>query len=60
MVRIIYKRKYLMSLEIQVSSKKLTDMKVDCSTKIAFITNKKGEIKIFDFKDVKKLKISFY
>jgi len=39
---------------VQISSKKLTEMKVDEETKIAFITNKKGEIKMFDFKEVRK------
>ena len=30
-------------------------MRVDPETKIAFITNKRGEIKIFDFKEVRNL-----
>jgi hypothetical protein len=43
---------------IQVSSKKLTEMKVDEETKVAFIANRKGEIKIYDFKEVSPLIIN--
>lgn len=32
-------------------------MRVDDETKVAFITNKKGEVKIYDFKEVNPSKI---
>lgn len=43
-----------MVIDKSISGSKLTNMVVDPNTKYAFITDKKGKIQIFDFKEVRE------
>lgn len=45
----------LLCLEAVISKEKLTNMQVDDETKTAFVTDKKGKLMVFDFKEVKIL-----